>query len=213
MNLLFSLVFVWTALVPLALTSPHGSLYQLSTQSLEGIATLTQNLTKAILSWDGSDLATALSDVHQPAVGLVQYLTNATGAMQAYDTIFSMNQAFRVASPSQRAAYAVNASIAALNKRVNDFNNASLTSIVMSDLKSLMNATENFSGGLIAHIPSDLGPVAENLKAQYVNSLQQGLDCFGGTDSACITAVVNPNTTYELAVKYNAMQPNGAPIS
>jgi hypothetical protein len=212
MNLTFLLMLAWSTF-PVALSQSAGDTYQLATLSLERIQTLTENLTEGIQNWDGSDLTTALSDIHMPAEGLVDYIKNATESMQSQDTTFSLNQAFRIASPTQRLAYAVNASIATLNRRLDNFESAQISAIVVTDLQSLLNATRDFADGLIRHVPTNLRPVAVNMKAQNIDSLQQGIDCFGGTDSACSTAIVDPNRTYELAIRYDAMKRDGSPIA
>ncbi|KAK0384870.1 hypothetical protein NLU13_7348 [Sarocladium strictum] len=207
MNLRFVLAVAWSA-IPVS-----GDTYHFATTSLEAIKALTDNLTQAIQDWDGSDLATALSNIHEPAEGLVEYMSNATKTLLGNDKMFSLNQAFRIASPTQRLAYSANASVANLNRRLPEFKRAQVNAIVVNDLKSLLNATQDFSDSLISHVPSDLYPVAVNLRALNVNSLQQGIDCFGGTDSACSAAVVDPDRTYELAVRYDAMKEDGSPIA
>lgn len=214
MKLSFSLKAAAIAVfVPTAFAQNAGQTYRQASANLKRIQDLTSNLTDAITAWDGSNLQAALSNIHVPTEGTVNYITNATKALQGHDTTFDLTQAFKIASPTQRLAYAVNASVAALNRRREDFDAAHIASVVITDLESLLSASEDFASTLVSHVPKDLRPVADNLKSQTIDSLQQGIDCFNGTTSACSTAVVDTERTFELAIRYDAMRRDGSPIA
>lgn len=213
MKLTLSLALVGAGFITNACAQNSGQTYQLATKELLRIQDLTNNLTDAVTAWDGSDLQTALSNIHGPAESTVDYITNATEKLKKHDTTFGITQAFKIASPTQRLAYAVNASVAALNRRKSDFDDAEIGTIVISDLESLLSASQSFAETLIEHVPTNLRPVANSLKVQTIDSLQQGISCFNGTSSACSTAIVDPNRTYDLAVRYDAMKKDGSPIA
>lgn len=213
MRLSFSLAAVGGWFITKAFAQNSHQTYQMATNELGRIRDLTNNLTDAVAAWDGTDLQTALSNIHNPAEGTVEYITNATEKLQNHDITFGITQAFRIATPTQRLAYAVNASVATLNRRKDDFEAADIGTIVISDLQNLLNTSKTFAETLISYVPMDLRPVADNLKSQTIESLQQGIDCFNGTTSACSTVIVDPDRTYELAVRYDAMKRDGSPIA
>lgn len=198
--------------------------FQLLTSQLQNIQMRTENLTNAIYNWNEGnsdnplEQLSAIDNIHWPSADLVTYATNATEALLKVPTTFDLTQAFRIASPVQRFAYAANHSVAALNSRHSVFVKlgSSPVVIVNSDLQDLRSATQNFSQVLISYIPKNLQPVAYALERQVINSINMGLACYAQNDSlipACSTAAVNPNITFELAVKYGAIKPNGFPIA
>lgn len=186
--------------------------YMLANSELKRIMELTNNLTDAINDWDGTDLQASLNNIHLPSVSMVEIIANATGSLRQQQTTLDGTQSFKIGTPAQRLAYAVNASIATLIRRKKDFDAASIGLVVIDDLKSLMAVSQNFSGALTSLVPESLRPVAVNLETQNIGSLQQGIDCFNGTTSACTETIVDPNRTFELAIRYNAMKPDGSPL-
>lgn len=186
--------------------------YQLADRQLKRVNELTKNLTEAISDWDGTDLQASFSNIHLPSVSLAEYITNATGLLREQQAVLDNTQSFKIGTPAQRLAYAVNASIATLIRRKDDFDAASIGVIVIDDLTSLMTASRNFSQALTSLVPQSLQPVAVNLETQNIGSLQQGIDCFNGAASACSETIVDPNRTFELAVRYNAMKRDGSPF-
>lgn len=186
--------------------------FSLADQQLTRIASLANNLTDAINSWDGTNLQTALSNIHVPSGSLVEFIGNSSNLLGQQHATFDTTQSFKIGSPAQKLAYAVNASIATLIRRKGDFDASKLGLIVIGDLQSLLAASKDFSQTLTKLVPETLQPVAVNLAAQNIDSLQQGLDCFNGAASACIGTIVDPNRTMELAIRYNAMKPDGSPF-
>lgn len=187
--------------------------FDVVTQELHHVRFLTNNLTDAIAAWDGHNYAAALENIHYPSQAMVDYVINATDVLKQYPTTFDLTQAFRIGSPAQRLAYAVNASIATLERRGPEIKTMLMEPVVVLDLSRLLNATRGFSAVLSSYVPKDLRPVATTIQGQFVASLQQGIDCFSGQNNVCQTAIVDPNRTYKLAIKYNAMKPNGYPIA
>ncbi|KAJ6786845.1 hypothetical protein PWT90_10661 [Aphanocladium album] len=186
--------------------------FNLADQQLTRITAMTSNLTDAISSWDGTDLQTSLSNIHLPSVSLVEFIGSSAGLLSQQQVTLDNTQAFKIGTPAQKLAYAVNASIATLIRRKDDFDAAKIGMIVIEDLRNLLTASRNFSQTLTSLVPKSLRPVAVNLAAQNIDSLQQGIDCFNGTASACIRTIVDPNRTLELAIRYNAMKPDGSPF-
>lgn len=211
MMFLRPLALIGVCLVSSAVAGSSKS-FNIATQELEHIKFLTTNLTDAIKAWDGKSLVGALDNIHRPTNATTEYILNATEVLKQHPTTFDMTQAFRIGSPSQNLAYAVNASIATLERRRDDFMANAMGPIVVPDIQGLLNATQGFSEVLTSYVAKDLRPVAANIQVQFVNSLQQGIDCFSGKVETCQTAIVNPNRTRKLALKYNAMTPDGYPI-
>ncbi|RMZ80141.1 hypothetical protein DV737_g3065, partial [Chaetothyriales sp. CBS 132003] len=189
-----------------------GEAYKVADDALNTIMARTENMTNAIKAWDGTDLQAALYNIHVPSASTTKYVVDTAELLQQYSATFDNTQAFKIGSPSQRLAYAVNASIANLVRRKDDFDTAHVSEAVIQDLTALLSASRNFSDALSRLLPEKLQVVADNMKAQNLDSLQQGIDCFNGTSSACYTVIINPNRTYELAVRYNAMKADGAPF-
>ena len=183
-----------------------------ATRELNHIQDLTNNLTDVIKAWDVTSLTFALNNIHAIANDTVTYVLHAAEVLKKHPTTFDNTQAFKIGTPTQRLAYAVNASIAALNGRKRSFDEAQINEIAISDVQNLLDASSEFSDVLISFVPNNLRPIAENVKAQIINSLQQGLGCFNNISSACSLAVVDADRTYDLAVRYNAMRKDGSPI-
>lgn len=195
-----------------AATAGSSAAFQLADQRLTSIKGMTDKLTDAISSWDGTDLQASLNNIHLPSVSLVEYINNSSALLSQQQVTFDNTQSFKIGTPAQKLSYAVNASIATLIRRKGSFDASKLGLIVIDDLKSLLTASRNFSQTLTGLVPEALRPVAVNLEAQNIDSLQQGIDCFSGTASACIGAIIDPNRTLELAIRYNAMKPDGSPF-
>lgn len=212
MKLLLSLALCSACFMPTAYAGSDES-YDVATQELDRIQGLTQDLADGIRGWDGSDLQTALDNIHTPAEETTNYIMNATEKLQKLATTFSITQSFKIASPTQRLAYAVNASVATLADRRDEFESTGITSIVVTDLESLLSASQGFARTLISYVPDVLQPVALNLQNQIIDSLNQGINCFNGTTSACITDTIDTTRTYDLAVRYDAMKADGSPIT
>lgn len=187
--------------------------FNLATETLVQVQNMTEHLTESIKAWDGKSLQDALTNIHNPGNATASYVVNATQVLKDYPTVFDLTQAFKIGSPTQRLAYAVNASIAALIRRKGDFDAAQITPIVAADVQTLLNATQDFADLIISYVLPNLQPVANNMNMQIVNSLQQGLDCFHNVsaETTCTTGIANSTRTYNLAVQYNAMKPDGAP--
>lgn len=206
-----SLALMGACLGGLAVAGSSES-FDIAVQELEHVKFLTNNLTESVSAWDGKSVELALYNIHQPANATTVYVRNATDVLKQYPTTFDMTQAFRIGSPAQDLAYAVNASIATLQRRKDDFVAAGITPIVVPDLEDLLNATIGFGKVLVSYVEQDLQPVAQNLQVQIIESLQQGIACFEDKNMTCETAIVDPDRTRKLALKYNAMKPNGYPI-
>ena len=185
---------------------------QVATRELSHIQDLTNNLTDVIKAWDGTSLTFALNNIHAIANDTVSYLVYAAETLKKHPTTFDNTQAFKIGTPTQRLAYAVNASIAALNGRKSSFDEAQINEIAITDVQNLLDASDEFSNVLIGFIPNELRPIAENVKAQIIDSLQQGVNCFNNISSACSLAVADADRTYDLAVRYNAMRKDGSPV-
>lgn len=211
MMFLRPLAFIGLWLVSSAIAGSSES-FNVATEELKHIDFLTANLTDSINAWDGKDFVKALNNIHYPTNATAEYILNATEVLKQYPTTFDITQAFRIGSPAQNLAYTVNASVATLARRKHDFHANAMDSIVITDLKGLLNATRGFSGLLTSYVTKEVRPVAKNIQVQFIKSLQQGVDCFGGKNASCHTAIADPNRTHKLALKYNAMKPNGYPI-
>lgn len=212
MRLFRPLALVAVCLVSSAVAGSSKS-FNIAVQELNHMRFLTNNLTDSIYAWDGKSFVGALNNIHYPSNATSEYIINATEVLKKYPTTFDLTQAFRIGSPAQNLAYAVNKSVAMLERRKHDFDENSMGPIVIPDLQALLNATMGFSTLLTSYVLEDLRPVAKNIQTQFVESLQQGIDCFNGKKDVCQTAIVDPNRAPELALKYNAMKPDGYPIA
>lgn len=213
MKLLFSPAALTTALFASRVIADASEAYNVAYHELEAIHDLTDNLTEAIKAWDGTSLQASLNNIHNPSVSTTTYIAEAAERLLEHrQTQFDKVQSFKIGSPSQRLAYAVNASIASLISRKGAFDDLHASPIVVQDVAGLLSASRNFSEALVYLVPDLLQPVANNLKAQTLDSLQQGVDCFNGTDFACHAGTVDTERTYDLAVRYNAMKPDGSPF-
>lgn len=206
-----SLALMGACLVGLAVAGSSES-FDVALQELEHVQFLTNNLTESVNAWDGKNVDLALFNIHQPANATTIYVRNATDVLKQHPTTYDITQAFRIGSPAQDLAYAVNASIASLHRKKDAFVAAGIPSIVVLDLKDLLNATVGFGEVLTSYVDEDLRVVAQNLQQQIIKSLEQGITCFENKNMTCETAVVDPDRTRKLALKYNAMKPNGYPI-
>lgn len=206
-----ALALMGACLVGLAVAGSSES-FDIALQELEHVKFLTNNLTDAVNAWDGKSVPLALYNIHQPANATTVYVRNATDVLKQHPATFDITQAFRIGSPAQDLAYAVNASIATLQRRKDDFVAAGITPIVVPDLENLLNATQAFGEVLTSYVDEGLRVVAQNLQQQIIDSLQQGIACFEDKNMTCETAIVDPDRTRKLALKYNAMKPNGYPI-
>ncbi|RMZ89169.1 hypothetical protein DV736_g3597, partial [Chaetothyriales sp. CBS 134916] len=208
MKFLLSMALVSACFISNA-SADASNTFEIANTALNTILARTNNLTNAIKAWDGTNLLAALNDIHGPSVATNEYIYNVTKQLQEHPGVFNQIQAFKIGTPAQRLAYAVNASIANLVRRKHNFDASHVTTSVVMDLTDLMIASRNFSNVLTKLVPKELQRVAGNMISQNLDSLQQGINCFNGTASACSPAIVNPNRTYDLAVRYHAMKPDG----
>ena len=206
-----SLALMGACLVGLAVAG-SGHSFNIAIEKLDHIKLLTNNVTESIKGWDGKSLEGALHQIHEPSDATTVYVNGATKDLEQNPTTFDLTQAFRIGSPAQELAYAVNASIATLHERKDDFVALGITSIVVQDIDTLLNARIAFGKILVSYVDQDLQPVAQNIQQQIIDSLQQGKACFQNDNTTCETAIVDPNRTRQLALEYNAMKPNGYPI-
>lgn len=174
-------------------------------EELTMIKTLTDSLTQTISSWDGTNLTIAVG-ISTSSMSLVTYIQNSTKQLRGMPTTFSTSESFDIGAPTQELAYSVNASIAALIKQKAAFVKLGLGSTVVMSLNTQLSASNNFSSILLAMVPSDVRPVADALNSQITMSLNEGIACFNNMNASCITAVVNPNRTYDAAVDSGAIK-------
>lgn len=190
-------------------------------RQLRDIETLAYNLSKNITVWDSSNNATnypsALTTIHDPATIIAGYLYTATKELQEFKTIYGLADAFRLAGATQDLAYAVNITVAHLNRREPEMTSIGIGKIVQGDVQNITNATNIFANLLLSYVPPKLRPIALNLKAQAVDSLEMGYHCFNATGKAkeayCNTAEIDSQRTHKAALRWGAIRNNGDPIA
>ena len=175
--------------------------------ALEVIRDLTINSTWIIGNFTGSNVTQAIAI--QTATQVIDDATyNSTLAIKQIGNL-SVSDAEVLGAFSQDLAYAVNASIATLISKKPIFEKLGLASLVVPSLQGLAFGSYVFSSTILTKVPQELQSVSSALSAQVVESITEGIQCFNGTASSCITTIANPDRTRIQAIENGTL--NGAP--
>lgn len=171
---------------------PNASGLDTVINSLQAIQDLTINSTYTIGNFSG-ELNDALAI--QTATGVLNDATyNATLACAQIGNL-SVSDSEALGAFTQGLAYAVNASIATLISKKPLFEKLGIAQLVVGSLQSLMAGSYAFSATVLQKVPPELQIVSAALSTQVGESIGEGIQCFNGTASACITTIANPDRT------------------
>lgn len=178
--------------------NPNDSALQTALLSLSAIKDLTINSTYTVGNFTGASISDALAI--QASTGVLNDATyNATLACAKIANL-SVSDSETLGKYTQGLAYAVNASIATLISKKPAFDKLKITSLVLTSLNALATGSYGFSVTLLQKVPTELQIISEALSSQIGHSIGQGIECFSGKDSSCITAIVDPDRTKSQAI-------------
>ncbi|CAF9929984.1 MAG: hypothetical protein GOMPHAMPRED_005533 [Gomphillus americanus] len=175
--------------------------------SLQVIRDLTVNSTWIIGNFTGSNITQALA-ISKATQVIDDATYNATLAIKQIGNL-SVSDAEVLGAFSQDLAYAVNASIATLISKKPLFEKLNLATLVVPSLQGLALGSYAFSSTILTKVPQELQTVSTALSYQVIESIAEGIHCFNGTASSCITTIVNPDRTRIQAIENGTI--NGAP--
>ena len=178
--------------------NPNDSGLQTVLLSLAAIKDLTVNSTYTIGNFTGASITGALA-IQAATTALNDATYNATLSCAKIANL-SVADAEILGAYTQGLAYAVNESIATLISKKPAFEKLQILSLVGASLQSLFTGSYGFSATVLQKVPVELQIVSAALSTQIGRSISQGIECFNGTNTSCITAIANPDRTKNQAI-------------